>query len=119
MKFYYNPDVKIPACEYPIERFMKFEEDTYDVLGSVFLETLQNTVSQSSEVRVLDDECRFDNIAYEFMTSQDYWWVLMEFNNFIDWDLRTTNVLKIPFVPDLLRKEQEHLIQSNLEKMDR
>lgn len=118
MKHYFTPNINIDDNILPIERFMKFEEDTYDVLGSVFLEKVQDAASQMSEVTVFEHECRFDVLAHKYMMDTNYWWVLMEYNNFIDWDLRGNDVLKIPEPTDLLMFEQELMLRYNSEQMD-
>ena len=117
MKFYYNHEVKVPFNIMPLEKFIKFEEDTYDVLGSVFLEKLNKVVDQDAEVKVLENECRFDVLSHKFMQETDYWWVLMEYNNFIDWDIRQSDSLKIPVISQLMMLEQEMILSSNAQKM--
>jgi len=119
MKTYFRPDVKIPESQFPIEQFIEYKEDTYDVLGSVFLDRVQDSVNQISEIEVLENECRFDSISNKYMGSSDFWWLIMEYNNYIDWNIKGNNKLKIPDSGDLLKFKQELVLRHNLNLMNK
>ena len=96
-----NPDDRVPNNMLVEEQFMNWDEDTYDVLGSVFLREMNTSVRQNGEMEVSENECRFDNISYKMTNSTDFWWFIMEFNNYIDWDVKSNEILKIPNIDDI------------------
>jgi len=87
---------------FPEQNFMEWNEDTYDVLGSVFLRELNDEVGQAGEMKVHEHEYRFDNIAYKMLKDTDFWWLVMEYNEKIDWNVYSDEVLKIPNIDDIL-----------------
>lgn len=117
MDFYYdytkNPDKSIISPE----EFMNFEEDTYDVLGSVFIREIGD-ITQISEHKVIDKECRFDLLSFEHMRSVEYWWILMEYNNFIDFGIQIGDKYKVPSVAGINKKIQSLIVRNNLNNIN-
>jgi hypothetical protein len=102
-EFFINTET--PDAEYdsfPISMFMDYKEETYDVLSSVFLRKM-NEEMPVGEGKVLEHECRFDNLSNTFMGSPDYWWLLMEYNDKIDWEIYSNEHIKIPSPLDMIR----------------
>ena len=116
MDFYYDAKSKIKGQVISQEEFMNFEHDTYDVLGSVFLREL-DTITESGEYKVTDEECRFDLISYKRLKTTDYWWLIMEYNNFIDWDIKMGDNYKIPNPFSVNKLIQRMIFRNNTSKL--
>lgn len=113
-----NPKDKVQMDILPEQQFMEWNEDTYDVLGSVFLREMNDSVRQNGELEVNEHECRFDNISYLTTGSTDFWWFIMEFNNYIDWNVPSSAVLKIPNLDDILILKNSMVIRQNLARLE-
>ena len=109
-----DPTNKVPNNMLPEQLFMEWNEDTYDVLGSVFLREMNTSVRQSGEMEVNENECRFDNLSYKMTGTADFWWFIMEFNNHIDWEVNSNVILKVPNVDDIFILKNSMGIRQNL-----
>jgi len=116
MKYYIDEEIKVKGNIFPMERFIRWEEDTYDVLGSIFLDKIKE-IDQSGEIRVLEDECRIDNIAHKHMRSTDFWWLLMEYNDIINFDVKSNESLKIPSETSIISKYNEMILKRNYNRI--
>ncbi len=97
----------------PLEAFMEFKEDTYDVLSSVFLREMNDEVSHVGETKVGEYEYRFDNLSFKKVGSTDYWWFLMEYNNYIDWNIPSSAIIKIPSTNDIFSLRSTMVLKQN------
>ena len=118
MDFYYDIKKRISGVSFSHEEIMNYEEDTYDVLGSVFLRELSEKVGQISEHVAFDEEYRFDAISYNHLKTSDFWWVIMEYNNYIDFDIKLNEKYKIPNLKDINRLKHSLIIRKNLNNLD-
>jgi len=98
----------------PQDAFMEYNEDTYDVLGSVFLREMNEKVSQTGEMRVAENECRFDNLSHAMFQTPGLWWFVMEYNDYIDWDVKSTKILKIPDFGEIFELKDTMISRQNL-----
>jgi len=114
-----NPNEKVPNDILPEQMFLEWNEDTYDVLGSVFLREMNTSVRQNGELFVKEHECRFDNLSYKMSGTSDYWWFIMEYNNFIDWQVNSDTKLKIPNFDDIYMLKSSLMIRQNLLRIDK
>lgn len=60
-------------------KFLRFSNDTYDPLTSVFLELLPN-VRLGGRYRIAGWEFRPDRISFDIYGSFQYWWIILEYN---------------------------------------
>lgn len=109
-----NPADKVLGNMLPEQLFMEWNEDTYDVLGSVFLREMNTEVRQSGELEVNENECRFDNLSYKMSGSTDFWWFIMEYNNYVDWQVPANAVLKVPNIDDIFILKNSMAVRQNL-----
>ena len=116
MDFYYNTKKKVKGELISQEEFMNFEFDTYDVLGSVFLRELDN-VPEKSEHKTVDEEYRFDLISYKHLQVSDYWWVIMEYNKYIDWNITIGDKYKVPNPFGINKLIQKMILKNNTSKL--
>ncbi len=116
MDFYYDSRKKVKGLNISQEEFMNYEEDTYDVLGSVFIREL-DSIKQNGEFKIQEEECRFDLISYKHIKTTDYWWIIMEYNNYIDFDIKIGDKYKIPNPIDINRLIQKLIVKRNLSNM--
>lgn len=98
---------------FPMSQFMNWDEDTYDVLGSSFLKRMNREVEQSGEARILECECRFDVISHKYTKQQNYWWFFMEYNDKIDWDIRSEEHIKIPNLSSIFFLRSDMILSNN------
>ncbi len=112
MDFYYDKNKKVENNSVSQEAFMNYEEDTYDVLGSVFIRNIPK-LEQIAEGKIVDEDCRFDNLSYKHFQKVDYWWILMEYNEFIDWGIKTGDKFKIPSIIDINSLIHKLIVQKN------
>ena len=116
MDFYYNKKSKVKNETISQEEFMDFGFDTYDVLGSVFFREL-DTVAEISEHKVLEDEYRFDLISYNNLQTVDYWWIIMDYNGYINWDIKIGDKYKIPNPIGINKLVQRMIFKNNTSKL--
>ena len=116
MDFYYDIKKRQPGIVISHEEVMDYVDDTYDVLGSVFLRELSE-IGQISEHIVVSDEYRFDAISYNHLNTSDFWWVVMEFNEYIAFNIKLGEKYKIPNLIDINRLKQSLVIRKNLNKL--
>lgn len=109
-----NADYNYGGDVIPEVAFMEWNEDTYDVLGSVFLKEMNTKVSQQGEMRVNENECRFDNIAYKALGNPNFWWFMMEYNEHIDWNIPADHIIKIPSINDIIVLKDQMIVKQNL-----
>ncbi len=112
MDFYYDKTKKVNGDRVSLEAFIDYKEDTYDVLGSVFIRNI-NKLDQESEDTITDHNCRFDNISYKHYGSVNYWWILMDYNEFIDWSIQEDDKYKIPKLSDISSTIHKLTIRKN------
>ena len=112
MDFFYDKNKKVDGDRISQEAFMDFKEDTYDVLGSVFLRNISK-IEQVAEGTVTDEECRFDNISYKHFQKVNFWWILMEYNDYLDWDIKTGDTFKVPSQVSINSMIHKLIIQNN------
>jgi len=98
----------------PEDAFMEYNEDTYDVLGSVYLREMNTKVSQSGEMRVAEHECRFDNISHSMFQTAGFWWFVMEYNDYIDWNIKAEKIIKIPNFGEIFELKDSMVSRQNL-----
>ena len=116
MDFYYDSKSKVKGDVISHEEFMNFEHDTYDVLGSVFLREL-NSIKKTTENKVLEEKNRFDIISYKHFKTSDYWWVIMEFNDFIEFNINIGDMYKLPNIIDINKLIQKMIVKRNYSKL--
>jgi len=95
MEYFFNRKIKLKGDVFAQEYFMEYKEDTFDVLSSSFLRNI-DALPQQSEVKVRENDCRFDVISYKQLANTNLWWILMEYNNKIDFNIQSHELLKIP-----------------------
>ena len=117
MDFYYDAKRKITGVAIAHEEYIDYIDDTYDVLGSVFLREL-NSVGQISEHVAFDEEYRFDAISYNHLKTSDFWWVVMEYNDYIDFNIKLNEKYKIPNIMDINRLRQNIVIRKNYNNLN-
>ena len=116
MDFYYDKNKKVNGDIVSQEAFMNYEEDTYDVLGSVFIRNIPK-LDQVAEGTITDENCRFDNLSYKHFQKVNYWWILMEYNNFIDWGIQEGDQFKIPSIVGISKMLHNLVISKNFNSL--
>lgn len=80
-EFYFNEGRKVNR--FAFERFVEWDEDTFDVYNSSFIKQL-NQLPEAGRFIVESDEERIDLISYKIYGDVRYWWMLMEYNEVIE-----------------------------------
>ena len=112
MDFYYDKNKKVDGDMVSQEAFMDYKEDTYDVLGSVFIRNIDK-LEQGAEGKITDENCRFDNLSYKWYSKVNYWWILMEFNAYIDWGIQEGDNFKVPKVQSISSLIHKLIVRKN------
>ena len=84
MSYFIDQNVRSEE-RYDMRKFMEWVDGTYDVLGSYFLEELRK-LPIVGVYRIELNPFRPDLVAYDIYGDPQYWWLLMEYNGWIDWN---------------------------------
>jgi len=100
MFYYINLD-KDYTLRYDLGKFLRFENDTYDPLTSNLIENIKS-ISQGGLFKVTSEEFRPDQISRRIYDNDQYWWVIMLYNDIIDVEsIEIGMILKYPDAEDL------------------
>ena len=69
---------------YDMSKFMEWIDGTYDVLSSYFIEELRK-LPLAGVYRVELEPFRPDLVSYDVYGDPQYWWLLLEYNGWVDW----------------------------------
>ncbi len=99
-EFFINLEYDTDA-RYDFAKFLQYENNNFDPLTSKFLEEL-NTLEISGEYKVTTEEYRPELLSYYIYSDQQYWWILLEYNNLLSFeDLVTGLTISYPSLADL------------------
>ena len=70
---------------FDMSKFMEYSENAYDMFNSFFLQRLQ-ALPVAGVYRVEALIGRPDAISEAIYGDSQYWWLLMEYNDFVSWD---------------------------------
>ena len=100
MRFFIELDIDTPT-RYDAAKFIDFVENGYDILTSYFIDKI-HALEPFGIFEVYEEEGRPDLISYKIYGKTQYWWILMELNNFIHpADIHVGDKFKYPSVEDL------------------
>ena len=98
--FYIDETIQ-PTERFAAEKFMKYEEGTYDPLTSFFMEQIHK-LPEGGYKAIRGDEGRPELLSFNIYGTMQLWWILMEFNDVIEVDeLIATMNIKNPTLRNL------------------
>lgn len=102
-KFFFNFDIESDS-RFDMEKFIEKDSDFFDIYNSNFLSVI-NTIKQTGEFKVTNEEMRIDLISYRIYGTTQFWWMLLEYNNIIDqFSIKQGDILKFFDLSDLESK---------------
>ena len=109
---------------YDLGKLLKYDGRAaeYDILLSQFIRRLKGLVSSNIRIVRRDEEFDLALIAFRVFGDTQFWWVLVEFNNVVNFDdIKEGVELAIPSVTDLERiyfelKNQERKLNRGSDK---
>ena len=94
-RFFLNTAV-VTKDRFDISKFFEFNVDNYDPLTSAFSEDLLD-LTQGGIYTVQGEDGKPNLVSYRALGSNQYWWVLMLYNNKLDFqDISTGEELPLP-----------------------
>lgn len=86
---------------YDAAKFIEYTNDCFDILTSYFVSKLKS-LSQYSIFVVQAEENRPDLISYKIYKDTQYWWMLMIYNDIVNFEeIPTGTQIKYPSVTDV------------------
>ncbi len=95
-------DVKNKSKErYDQAKFFEYQNDGYDPLTSGFLDAVMS-LPESGVYTVQGEDGRPDLISYRIYEDTQYWWILLYYNNKLEFDeFKTGDKVKYPSVSSI------------------
>lgn len=99
-EFFINLD-KESSERYDMSKFMLYDVDNHDPLTSNFIRELLNLQPQG-QYTVQGEDNRPDLLSYKIYGSTQYWWILLSYNNILEFDnISTGDTISYPSLGDL------------------
>lgn len=90
--YYFNFDLETTE-RYDPAKFMPFQ-DIYDIVDSYFLTELSQLPTIGTYTVTTDN--RPDLLSYEIYNNVNYWWILLLYNNLMNFRLTVGQVIRYP-----------------------